>query len=267
MTLLDPFVSDVPSTSHLWKRHVKEDVVDIEGKQIFPERKSTTVDMELKNSEREIHRMLDEYISNKYEEVRSPQDLGAVRFFATILRKRATSSLRSLRSTLERRREKIGTVNARKTADPDDMENDSDYEDRAGDYEYVYTGGDVEREKIRLAGMISAIDEIGETDSKFDNLVEYVEKVKSGDAKAKILLFTEYRDTLEYLGRQALRKIQDRENRRDHGHGIQKGCTGRVLSGKWPGDPPLHRRGRRRHRHAVLQYRVQLRHTVEPEPA
>ena len=199
MTLLDPFVSDVPSTSHLWKRHVKEDVVDIEGKQIFPERKSTTVDMELKNSEREIHRMLDEYISDKYEEVRSPQDLGAVRFFATILRKRATSSLRSLRSTLERRREKIGAVNARKTTDPDDMENDGDYEDRAGDYEYVYTGGDVEREKIRLAGMISAIDGIGETDSKFDNLVEYVEKVKSGDAKAKILLFTEYRDTLEYL--------------------------------------------------------------------
>ena len=42
------------------------------------------------------------------------------------------------------------------------------------------------------------MDEI-DTDSKFDMLIEFVKRVKSGDSKAKILLFTEYRDTVDYL--------------------------------------------------------------------
>ena len=199
MLLLDPFVTDVASTSHLWTRHVKEDVIDMEGKQIFPERKSETVDTKLKNSERDIHQMLDEYIHEKYDEVGSPQDRGAVRFLATILRKRATSSLHSLRSTLERRMEKVGTVRVNGADDPDDMDSEGDYEDRASDYEYTWAGNDIEHEKNQLSAIISAIDDIGETDSKFDRLAEFIEKIKGPNAEAKILLFTEYRDTLEYL--------------------------------------------------------------------
>ena len=59
MGLLDPFVTSMSSTSHLYMRHIKEDVVDLDGKQVFPKRVSTTVDIELTNNEREIHRMLD----------------------------------------------------------------------------------------------------------------------------------------------------------------------------------------------------------------
>lgn len=199
MSLLDPFVTDVSSTSHLWKRHVKENVVDIEGKQVFPERSSTTADTKLTNDERKIHHMLDKYILDRREEVRNPQDLGAVRFLGTILRKRATSSLHSLRNTLERRRERIGTVRVQKATDPDDMEHDDDYEDRAEKYEYVWTGTNIEQEKESISEMITAIDNLKNTDSKFDKLVEFIRKVKGSDTKAKILLFTEYRDTIDYL--------------------------------------------------------------------
>ena len=199
MQLLDPFVSDVSSTAHLWKRHVKEDVVDINGMDVFPPRKSETVDMELTNRERGIHQMLEEYIRDKYEEVGNPQERGAARFLATILKKRAASSLRALQSTLERRRENLGKNQAKNIADPDDMENDEDYEDRAERYESALAGGDVGREKRRLSEIIHAIGEIGEADSKFDKLAEFVVKVKAEDAGAKILLFTEYRDTLDYL--------------------------------------------------------------------
>ena len=199
MRLLDPFVTDVDSASHLWKRHVKEAVVTMEGKEVFPERKSETVDTSLRNSERAVHELLEEYIREKYEEVRHPQDLGAARFLATILRKRATSSLHSLRGTLDRRRDKIGKVKVQGRADPDDMENDDDYEDRVSEYEYFYAGVDIEREKARISGIISAIDGLGDTDSKFETLQGHMEKIKSSDPKAKILLFTEYRDTLDYL--------------------------------------------------------------------
>lgn len=198
MALLDPFVTDVVSTSHLWMRHRKEDVVDLDGKQVFPDRTSTTVDTELTNDERRIHNMLDEYINERRAEARTSQDLGAVRFLGTILKKRATSSPYSLRSTLERRMEKLGTAGNQKTVDPDDIENEGDYEDRAEKYEYVWTGGNIEQEKNALSDMIKVLDGIGK-DSKLDTLMEFIGKVKSGDSKAKILLFTEYRDTVDYL--------------------------------------------------------------------
>lgn len=199
MSLLDPFVTDVSSASHLWTRHIKENVVDMNGREVFPKRSSTTVDTRLTNNERAVHRMLDKYIQDRRSEVRNPQDLGAVRFLGVILRKRAASSLRSLRNTLERRREKIGTAKIQKAPDPDDMEHDDDYEDRAEKYEYVHTGADIEREKGSISAMINAIDRLGNTDSKFDKLVELVKNVKRNDANAKILLFTEYRDTIDYL--------------------------------------------------------------------
>ena len=201
MMLLDPFVTDVSSTSHLWRRHIKEDVVDMNGEQVFSARASTTVNTELTNDERHIHEMLNEYVLERRSEVSNSQEQGAIRFLGTILKKRATSSLYSLRGTLERRRERLGTIDIPKgVRDPDDMEHDDDYEDRAGEYEYVTTGNaDVEAEKGSITCMINAIDHLGGTDSKFDKLLEFIKKVKKGDAKAKILLFAEYRDTLDYL--------------------------------------------------------------------
>ena len=198
MWLLDPFVTDVSSASHLWMRHVKEDVVDIEGREVFPKRTSDTVDVELTNNEREIHRMLDEYVSERRAEARTNQDHGAVRFLGTILKKRAASSLHSLRNTLERRRDKLGTAKSQKTVNTDDMESDGDYEDGAAEYESISTGGDIEKEKRGISDIIEKMDKIG-TDSKFDMLIEFVKRVKSGDPEAKILLFTEYRDTVDYL--------------------------------------------------------------------
>ena len=41
--LLDPFVSDIHSANYLWTRNIKEDVRDINGKEVFPPRESTTV--------------------------------------------------------------------------------------------------------------------------------------------------------------------------------------------------------------------------------
>lgn len=196
MGLLDPFVTSMSSTSHLYMRHIKEDVVDLDGKQVFPKRVSTTVDIELTNNEREIHRMLDEYIQ---ELARTAKNVGVVRFLSSILCKRATSSPHSLHTTLKRRLNRIYNPSPEASNDnPDDMEVEGDYEDSVEKYEYAWVEGDIEQEKIRLSDMIEKIESLS-TDSKFDRLMEFIKSVKSGDSKAKILLFTEYRDTIEYL--------------------------------------------------------------------
>lgn len=194
MELLDPFVDDIQSAAHLWKRHVKEDVLDMDGKQVFPERTSETVNTELTNNERDIHRMLDEYIQNIA--VTSKQNIGAVRFLAVILKKRAASSLYSLRKTLEGRHDKLGTVQDYRP--PNNPDEDKDYEDQDNKYEYVWTGTDMYAEKKAITDIIQAIDNVN-IDSKLDRLVEFIQNIKNNDAKAKILLFTEYRATLDYL--------------------------------------------------------------------
>ena len=205
MTLLDSSVADIASSAYLWKRHVKENVVDMNGKTVFPKRTSKTVDVELTNNERDIHKMIDDYIRARSDEATTQRDHGAVRFLSTIFKKRAASSMEALRISLLRRRDKLGTTaggniqNAEKAMNTAEEDNDGDYEDNIGDAEGIMIGKDTEGERMEISRIISSMDEIGQTDSKFEMLLKFIKKVKTDDQKAKILLFTEYRDTLGYL--------------------------------------------------------------------
>ena len=205
MALLDNSVADISSSAYLWRRHVKENVVDMNGKTVFPKRNSTTVDIELTNNEREIHGMIDDYIRARSDEAITQRDHGAVRFLSTIFKKRAASSMAALRITLLRRREKLGATtgdkiqNAENGMKAKEEDNEGDYEDNIGDSEGIMIGNDTEGERREISRIISSMDEIGQTDSKFETLLEFIKKVKTDDQKAKILLFTEYRDTLGHL--------------------------------------------------------------------
>ena len=207
MELLDPFVPNIAASTYLWKRHIKENVVNMNGETVFPARHSKTVDIKMTDREREIHKGIEDYIRNRCDEAHTVRDHNAVRFLSIILKKRAASSLHALRISLERRRDKIGRVTDEtefkkiKTAiDDAEEENDEDYEDLIEDAECIATGNnDIEGEKQEISDIIAKIQELGSTDSKLDILVESVKKMKSADRGAKILLFTEYRDTLNYL--------------------------------------------------------------------
>ena len=206
MELLDPFVPDIASSTYLWKRHIKENVINMKGEQVFPERCSNTVDIELTNQEREINELIDSYIRDRYEEAKNPKETNAVRFLSIILKKRAASSMKALQISLTRRMSKLGTVsdntiqNTRNKLDDAEEDNDADYEDLIGEAESITIGkGDTSKEKQDLEMIITKIKELKDKDSKFDLLLESFKKIKTTDLKAKILLFTEYRDTLNYL--------------------------------------------------------------------
>ncbi len=206
MKLLDPFVPDTPSSTYLWRRHIKENVVNMDGEEVFPERHSKTVDIKLTNAEREINILLDNYIKNRYEEATASQ-VGTVRFLSTIFKKRAASSTEALRNTLTNRLNKLGRItdeellkNTQTKLNYTEDENDADYEDVIGDAESIIIGrGDIEKEKQDLIQILDKIEELKGKDSKFDELLKWIKKIKTEHHTAKILLFTEYRDTLEYL--------------------------------------------------------------------
>ena len=203
--LLNPFISDPAASSYLWKRHIKEDVVSMDGRTVFPRRESETIDIRLTNSEREINSMINDYIRARYAEAHTPSETSAVMFLGNIFRKRAASSLHSLRVSLARRRDKLTYVDtntfAKKRGRVMSMEdeNDEEYEDGPGDIETLTVGRNLEAEKRNLSDIIAKIDDLGGRDTKFDMLRRSIGSAKSKHGNTKILLFTEYKDTLNYL--------------------------------------------------------------------
>jgi len=105
MRLLDPYVTDVESARYLII-HLKDDVIDLDGKEVFPPRESRTINVPITEEERRIHEILDEFIAKKLEQARLSGDrreINSARFLGIILRKRASSSLHALNVSLENR--------------------------------------------------------------------------------------------------------------------------------------------------------------------
>ena len=173
INLLNPYVKDIASSNYLWCRNIKEDVIDIEGKTVFPPRQSETVNIPLTRREQIIHKMLDDYISDRIEEATDTRERNAVRFLSHIFRKRGTSSLTALKITLKRRLEKLGTITdvarvfqAQSALAEAEEEFDSDYEDRRGEAEAYTTGRNLGQERADLVNLIEELEKIGTTDSK-----------------------------------------------------------------------------------------------------
>lgn len=205
ISLLDPYVGDIASSSYLWTRNIKEDVKDIQGKTVFPPRTSKTVDIPLTNAEREINDLLQDYFDARYSEAQNQREINAVRFLSHIFRKRASSSISALKISLKRRLEKLGNIDLdellkRQSIIKDyDEELDPEFENEESEIDGFTLGVDIENEKASLRNIISELEKLGSRDTKFDILQKSIQELKTTDPKTKILLFTEYRDTLDYL--------------------------------------------------------------------
>ena len=204
LNLLDSWVSDVYSASHLWVRNIKEDVLDIDGKEVFPKRTSETVKIKISEDEDHVYQMLNEYTIKRALEARTRQEQNAVRFLKFILGKRASSSFKSLEISLGRRIAKLGTVDAKTVLDSqrrnhDEEDFDEDGEEASMMNAEAYTASrDLELEKRELQEMIYRIRDLGK-DSKLDKLLRSIQSLKNNDPRAKIIIFTEYGDTLDHL--------------------------------------------------------------------
>jgi len=64
------------------------------------------------------------------------------------------------------------------------------------------------QEVKKIVKIVRKIEELGDKDSKFEELLEMINRIKSADRDAKIVVFTEYRDTKEYLIRRLSEKYK-----------------------------------------------------------
>jgi superfamily II DNA or RNA helicase len=225
----------VADTSDLMRRLVKERLLKFDGKPLFPERIAYTVNYKLSDAEAELYKQVTDYVReefNRAEALESGGRKGTVGFALTILQRRLASSPEAIHQSLRRRKERLekrlreeellkrgSTVPLDLNAglplyDVDDLEDLDDAPDAEVEQEEervvdqasaARTIVELQTEIAMLQGLESAALKVKQsrTDRKWDELSRLLqnnsEMFDAQGHRRKLVLFTEHRDTLNYL--------------------------------------------------------------------
>ncbi|MDQ2843819.1 MAG: DUF3883 domain-containing protein [Acidobacteriota bacterium] len=213
-------------------RRTKEEMVDFEGRRIYPDRQPNTLVYQLAEgtpSERRLYDEVSAYIDEHYNRANRLNRSAAILAMSVFQRRLASSPyalLRSLQRRLEKIRDQIQDLQSGRVSEQDFarrqrgltakdiLDEETADEEGAVDGEEAHdvaerdilaantaeTLSDLEaehQELDRLIQLAKAVDELGQ-DAKFTRLSEWLESLASND---KLIIFTEHRDTLEMLKR------------------------------------------------------------------
>jgi superfamily II DNA or RNA helicase len=215
-------------------RRTKEEMVNFEGKRIYPDRVSDTLSYDLSQgeiSEQALYDQTTAYIEHYYNRARI-LNRSAARLAMSVFQRRLASSTYALLRSFERRLEKLDGLiqdieSGRISKDQlEAMQHRLDdtrdvFEDETGDEETAKGGEEeneiaeakalggvvaislaellAEREQVRaLLDLAKRVDDKGD-EPKFDKLREVLDDPRAREEK--LILFTEHRDTLAYLVR------------------------------------------------------------------
>ena len=219
--------------SDLMRRMVKESLLKFDGKPLFPERRVYTVDYALSDAEAQLYHAVTEYVReefNRADQLDNGGRRGTVGFALTILQRRLASSPEAICRSLQRRRERLEDRlreervlkrGADLSADADTpvfSEDDLEDLDDAPDSEVeaieeavsdrataarTIAELEIEIEHLReLEAMASRVRYSG-MDRKWEELASLMqtseEMVNPERGRSKLVIFTEHRDTLNYL--------------------------------------------------------------------
>jgi SNF2 family DNA or RNA helicase len=223
--------------SDLMRRLVKEQLVTMEGKPLFPERFAYTLQFELSDSEAALYAEVTDYVRTEFNRADNLEKgrRGTVGFALMILQRRLASSPEAIYQSLRRRRERLekrlreekllkrgAEIRLdRSTGIPDLSEEEIDDLEDAPEGEFELA----ELEVIDLATTAATISELEQeiatlkrleemarqvrnsnTDTKWQKLAEALSDnplmFDASGQRRKLVIFTEHRDTLAYLHRQ-----------------------------------------------------------------
>ncbi|SAL19089.1 helicase SNF2 family protein [Caballeronia turbans] len=214
--------------SDLMRRMVKEDLVKFDNTPLFPERRAYTVNYSLLPDEAALYQSVTDYVReemNRADALADGKRKGTVGFALTALQRRLASSPAAIYQSLRRRREKLvrrveeeksGQRSATRetafagdiwdTADDLDPSRYEEFEEEVVDQATaaqtiqqleaeIFTLGALEKQAKALAH--------SERDRKWDELSRILQNNPAMHAadgrRRKIIIFTEHRDTLDYL--------------------------------------------------------------------
>jgi SNF2 family DNA or RNA helicase/DNA-binding XRE family transcriptional regulator len=211
-------------------RRTKEEMVRFDGTRIYPSRESTTASYELSRLEQELYDELTAYVRTYFNRARV-LNRSAARLAMSVLQRRAASSTWALLRSLERRRDRLdeyivafasrelteeglAAEQARlrvrdfeeeMTSDEEGAEDGQEERDLAEQSAMGATAAmtlaELEAERLQVVELLDLAQrayDAGE-ESKFEKLREVIQ---DGQFRGeKLLIFTEHRDTMEFLVR------------------------------------------------------------------
>jgi SNF2 family DNA or RNA helicase len=158
--------------------------------------------VELTQQERTALNAVEAYVREGYARAERTND-AAVGFVMVIFQKLMASSIRALRTSLDRRRVRLEKSAGAPVLSKKTKAMIVDIEERLADDEFIgalldeVAAADAQ-EAGDLKRLVELLDEVP-TDSKADTLVVQLQELERLDPAAKVLLFTEFRETQEYL--------------------------------------------------------------------
>ena len=230
-----PRSGETVDASDLMRRMVKEDILKFDGTRLFPERRAETPTYDLTPEEFDLYTKVTNYVSNEMGRAERLIRAGegkrgmVVGFAMTTLQRRLASSPEAIYQSLKRRKQnlerdltkiregkkKIGDLSEDVKDGPiDEDSDDDDYNDvEREDYEQKATSHVTAAQTIQeLESEIATLSELendalkirtSSNHAKWHKLRDVLENQKElfDDAghRNKLIIFTEHRDTLNYL--------------------------------------------------------------------
>lgn len=211
---------DEKQLSQVMIRRLKSDLVDADGKALYPKRVLQALPVPYTQEEREIHEKLDAYCLSRERGADTNGNTFGTKFVNQLLKKRLFSSPAAFASTLEKHVATVSSPAARK--DKDSMAERilrkailRVEEDYANDQDVENAQAEAVEEASRRAQPLTAeqsrlLDEMrqwaqrakNQTDSKAKAVIEWIEAhldAKMGWNDRRVILFTEYRTTHQWL--------------------------------------------------------------------
>ncbi|MEV3901752.1 helicase-related protein [Mycobacterium sp. NPDC050551] len=213
------------NTDGVMRRMVKEDLLTFEGKKLFPERRAETVPYELTELEYALYKQVTDYVRegmNRADRVGGKRR-NTVGFALTVLQRRLASSPEAIYKSLVRRTERLerkkqeilkGTYTDKDpTIDVEGLDADDYNSEQVEELEEelldaataAQTVDELDAELLELAELTAVAKQVRDsgTDRKWTELSRILQdEALTVDAKGwprKLIIFTEHRDTLDYL--------------------------------------------------------------------
>jgi len=201
----------------LFIRRLKEDLKDFDGKPIFTHRYPKTIKFRLSVDEKKLYNELSRYVISQYNRALQTDKRRNVAFALLILQRRMASSTYALLRSLERRKERLEDL----LKEPElpretltmDLEEIEDYEEESRwEQENKWETLSIAENREELKKEIASLEKMQqmakeilreECEVKLAELkkaiAEGMKKIREMRGNEKILVFTESRDTMEYL--------------------------------------------------------------------
>ena len=216
-------------TNKFFIRRLKEQMKDWDGNPLFKERSTKTIQYELTKEEKKLYNRVTEYLTKKKSEARAESNIH-VSLALMVMQRRLTSSIYAIMRTLKNRHDALkGVVDAvrsnpslwkqRHKLDDFDVVDLDDFDELEDDEREKLEGIMQDPRKFKLfttaktpqdlkeeADQVKGLCELAESlyrqkqeEQKFKKLKEVLTNEKIFDSEEKLVIFTEHKDTLDYL--------------------------------------------------------------------